>query len=46
MKEPSLATLIRWERNGTCKTPDGCVVEPDGQCEHGLDSWLLMLGYI
>ena len=26
------------------ETPDGCIVEPDGRCEHGLDSWLIILG--
>ena len=29
-----------------CETPDGCVVEADGTCEHGYHSWLLILGYI
>ena len=32
--------------DGTCFTPDGCIVEPDGSCEHGLKSWLLIYGLI
>ena len=31
---------------GTVETPDGCTVEPDGTCEHGEQSPLLMLGMI
>ena len=31
---------------GTIETPDGCTVEPDGTCEHGEQSPLLMLGMI
>lgn len=45
-KPPTIATLESWDRRGICKTPDGCIVEPDGTCEHGLDSWLLVLGLI
>jgi hypothetical protein len=45
-KVPSIATLERWEFNGTCKTPDGCTVEPDGHCPHGFPSWLLIEGFI
>lgn len=25
---------------------DGCIVEPDGVCEHGHPSWLVVLRYI
>ncbi len=25
---------------------DGCIVEPDGFCEHGFESWLLRMGMI
>jgi hypothetical protein len=42
----SLTTLERWEREGYCKTPCGCRVEPDGVCQHGKKSWLLILGLI
>jgi hypothetical protein len=45
-KRPSLATLERWANEGRCKTPDGCWVEPDGSCQHGQDSWLIVLGYV
>jgi hypothetical protein len=29
-----------------CEATDGCVIEPDGVCEHGHPSWLLRLGLI
>jgi len=29
-----------------CEATDGCIVEPDGHCEHGCPSWLLELGYM
>lgn len=32
--------------DGDVETADGCAVEPDGTCEHGYRSPLLMLGYI
>ena len=28
------------------ETTDGCIVEPDGVCEHGHPSWLVVLRYI
>jgi hypothetical protein len=28
------------------ETTDGCTAEPDGVCEHGHPSWLIVLGYI
>lgn len=35
------------ERNGSVTIPEcGCVVEPDGQCEHGNESPLLTAGLI
>lgn len=44
---PSPATMERWENEGGyCKALDGCHVEPDGTCSHGLPSWLLALNYI
>ena len=43
---PDLETLMAWEAEGYCETLDGCVVEPDGVCEHGCPSWLLELGLI
>lgn len=45
-RRSSLATLERWESDGGCKATDGCWVEPDGTCEHGAESWLLVLGMI
>ncbi len=29
-----------------CEATDGCIVEPDGVCPHGKQSWLLVLGMI
>ncbi len=44
-KRPSLATMERWISDGIAKATDSCRVEPDGHCEHGHSSWLLVLGY-
>jgi hypothetical protein len=44
--EPDLAQIMEWESEGCCETTDGCMVEPDGLCEHGHPSWMLKLGYI
>lgn len=46
MEEPSIEELMDWECDGYCESTDGCMVEPDGVCEHGYPSWLLYLGYI
>ena len=46
MKQPTLKQLERWMDDGICKATDGCIVEPDGICEHGCESWLLKLGLI
>ncbi len=44
---PSPTTMERWDNEGGyCKALDGCHVEPDGTCPHGLPSWMLALGYI
>jgi hypothetical protein len=32
--------------DGTAEAFDGCIVEPDGRCEHGYRSPLLVLGLI
>ena len=45
-KVPSIATMTRWMMNGEAKATDGCIVEPDGTCEHGKPSWLLKMGVI
>ena len=47
MRRPSLEELQRQvEEDGGCEATDGCVVEPDGSCDHGQPSWLLALGLI
>jgi hypothetical protein len=47
MRRPSLEELQRQvEEDGGCEAIDGCWVEPDGSCEHGQPSWLLVLGLI
>jgi hypothetical protein len=47
MRHPSLEELQRQlEEDGGCEAIDGCLVEPDGTCEHGQPSWLLALGLI
>ena len=43
---PSYKKLEEWHNNGGCKTPCGCWVEPDGECEHGNKSWLQLIGFI
>ncbi len=46
-RPPTPATMERWENEGGyCKALDGCHVEPDGDCPHGLPSWLKALHYI
>jgi hypothetical protein len=38
---PSMRTLERWAmEDGTCETPSGDVVEPDGTGPDGAPSWL------
>jgi hypothetical protein len=47
MPRPSLKELQRQvEEDGGCEAIDGCLVEPDGSCDHGHPSWLLALGLI
>jgi len=41
--EPSIDQLMEWQEDGFCEATDGCIVEPDGVCEHGHPSWLLRL---
>ena len=43
---PSLDTLIEWAEEGMCEATDGCIVETDGTCQHGHESWLLALNLI
>jgi hypothetical protein len=47
MRRPSLKELRRQlEEDSGCEATDGCFVEPDGTCDHGQRSWLLVLGLI
>lgn len=43
---PSMATMERWVSDGVAKATDGCRVEPDGNCQHGHESWIRVLGWI
>lgn len=43
---PSIEELMEMDANDGIETTDGCVVEPDGTCEHGHPSWMLALGFI
>ena len=45
-KRPSVATMQNWMFDGVAKATDGCTVEPDGHCEHGKPSWLIVEGVI
>lgn len=45
-EEPSIEELMDWMEDGIAEATDGCDVEPDGRCEHGCESWLLVLGLI
>jgi hypothetical protein len=45
-KRPSLSQIREWLVDGSCEATDGCIVEPDGTCEHGCQSWLLVMGMI
>lgn len=45
-KAPSIATLERWSESGVAKATDGCRTEPDGHCQHGHASWLIVAGVI
>lgn len=46
VKAPSQRSLERMVDNGIATCPDGCRVEPDGTCPHGLPSWLIILDVI
>ena len=45
-QQPTVEQLIEWENEGGCEATDGCWVEPDGTCEHGCKSWLIVMGLI
>jgi hypothetical protein len=46
VKSPGPKAIERWISDGVAKATDGCRVEPDGVCEHGHSSWLLVMGLI
>ena len=43
---PDDGTLEEWQAEGICRSPDDCLVEPDGWCDHGLASWRLVLAAV
>lgn len=45
-ERPDMETLEAWVCDSVVEATDGCSVEPDGRCEHGHRSWLLVLGVI
>ncbi len=40
---PDPDTLAEWAADGVSRSPDECLVTPDGWCAHGLASWSLIL---
>lgn len=40
---PDEDTLTEWVADGVCRSPDECLVTPEGWCPHGLASWWLIL---
>lgn len=45
--EPTDEQLVEWLSDGSeCESTDGCIVELDGRCEHGHQSWVRRLGMI
>lgn len=44
--EPTTDELEEMLSEGVVMTTDGCYAEPDGECEHRHQSWLLYLGMI
>lgn len=43
---PQMHTIEQWAADGIAEALDGCRVEPDGSCEHGSRSWLVVLGLL
>ena len=43
---PTMDQLGYWVSDCVAESIDGCMVEPDGHCEHNMPSWLLALGMI
>jgi len=44
--EPAFVALVGFIVDACAEATDGCLVEPDGTCEHGHPSWLRRLGVI
>ncbi len=46
--EPSIEQLDQWMLDGMCEAdcPHKCLVELDGTCEHGNNSWFIVLDLI
>lgn len=44
LEKPSDEQVEYWVFDSVCEATDGCTIEPDGTCEHGHDSWLIVLG--
>lgn len=42
VEEPSIDTMTYWVYDGVAEATDGCPIEPDGVCEHGHPSWLIV----
>jgi hypothetical protein len=40
---PDEGTMVEWLADGMCRSPDACLVQPEGWCPHGLASWKLIL---
>lgn len=43
---PDDDTLAELLADDVCRSPDDCLVDPEGWCEHGLASWSLILSAI
>ena len=43
---PDAETMTDWMNDGGCETPCGCWVEPDGKCQHGNFSWMILQGLL
>lgn len=41
---PTIGQLEKMSFTGITMALDGCLVEPDGYCEHGFPSWFIQLG--
>jgi hypothetical protein len=46
IKQPSIASLERWDMDGICNSVFGARVEPDGYGPQGEPSWILAMGMI